>query len=148
MTAPAALLRTEKTARVGSDPFIPDSPVREEPRYRPDIDGLRSIAVGLVVLGHTGLLFTGGFIGVDVFFVISGYLITRLILSGYATGTLTLKQFWLRRIRRLPAGPSPAGGAKLLNGMFLARPRGLAALAQTPGVPQLGYANVYYWLQG
>src|SRR5262245_37192484 len=71
------------------------------PRYRPDIDGLRAIAVGLVVLDHAGLLFSGGFIGVDVFFVISGFLITRLILADREAGNMTLKGFWMRRVRRI-----------------------------------------------
>ena len=56
-------------------------------KYRTDIDGLRAIAVSVVVLFHAGLGFPGGFVGVDVFFVISGYLITSLILSDLDAGT-------------------------------------------------------------
>ncbi|RCS43919.1 acyltransferase [Bremerella cremea] len=79
-------------------------PSENEFRYRPDIDGLRAIAVALVLLFHARLGFTGGFIGVDVFFVISGYLITGLILKGQAEGRFSMGTFWQRRIRRiLPA---------------------------------------------
>jgi len=70
--------------------------------YRPDIDGLRSIAVLAVVLFHLDLAaFEGGFVGVDVFFVISGFLITSLIVQRVESGSFTLKDFYLRRIRRL-----------------------------------------------
>ena len=71
--------------------------------FRPDIEGLRAIAVVAVVLYHGRLLgMHGGFIGVDVFFVVSGYLITRLILGELSgTGHLGLVAFWGRRARRL-----------------------------------------------
>ena len=70
--------------------------------YRPDIDGLRAIAVLSVVLFHAQISFAkGGFVGVDVFFVISGYLITGLILSRKTLDVAFLKQFYERRIRRL-----------------------------------------------
>ena len=79
--------------------------------YRPEIDGLRAIAVGAVILYHTQITilgyqpFKGGFIGVDIFFVISGYLITFIILKELVTtGTFSFKHFYERRIRRiLPA---------------------------------------------
>ena len=79
--------------------------------YKPQIDGIRAIAVGSVVLYHSQLtvlnyqIFKGGFIGVDIFFVISGYLITSIILKELiAQGSFSLKYFYERRIRRiLPA---------------------------------------------
>ena len=80
-------------------------------KYRPEIDGLRAIAVLAVVLFHGELTFDsyakgwnpfkGGFIGIDIFFVISGYLITSIILQEAAAGSFSLRDFWLRRIKRL-----------------------------------------------
>jgi peptidoglycan/LPS O-acetylase OafA/YrhL len=77
--------------------------VTQTPNYRPDIEGLRGLAVALVVAYHaTPRRFHGGFIGVDVFFVISGYLITGLLLREIEqTGRLSLAGFYARRARRL-----------------------------------------------
>jgi len=73
--------------------------------YRREIDGLRALAVLPVILFHAGFrTFSGGFVGVDVFFVISGYLITSVILMEKQAGTFTLVGFYERRARRiLPA---------------------------------------------
>lgn len=71
-------------------------------RYRDDIDGLRAIAVSSVVLFHAGIPgFSGGFVGVDIFFVISGYLITRIIKDSIEKGHFSLIDFYDRRIRRI-----------------------------------------------
>ena len=76
-------------------------------KYRPEIDGLRAIAIGAVILYHAkisifGQSFSGGFIGVDIFFVISGYLITSIILNELIyTGSFSFKHFYERRIRRI-----------------------------------------------
>ncbi len=74
-------------------------------KYRPEIDGLRALAVIPVILYHAGFkLFSGGYVGVDVFFVISGYLITSIILAELEVGTFSLMNFYERRARRiLPA---------------------------------------------
>ena len=76
--------------------------------YRPEIDGLRAIAGVAVILYHTQITifghqpFKGGFIGVDIFFVISGYLITSIILKEFlTTGSFSFKHFYERRIRRI-----------------------------------------------
>jgi peptidoglycan/LPS O-acetylase OafA/YrhL len=74
--------------------------------FRPDVEGLRALAVALVVLYHAGLpVLTGGFVGVDVFFVLSGFLITGLLLrERLDSGRTSFRQFYARRIRRiLPA---------------------------------------------
>lgn len=71
-------------------------------KYRKDIDGLRSIAVSLVVLHHAGVhLISGGYVGVDVFFVISGYLITGIIYQQLLKDSFSFSEFYIRRIRRL-----------------------------------------------
>lgn len=74
-------------------------------KYRGEIDGLRTLAVVPVILFHAGIApFTGGFIGVDVFFVISGYLISTIILNEMDAETFSILRFYERRARRiLPA---------------------------------------------
>ena len=69
--------------------------------YRPDVDGLRAIAVMAVVLYHAQLACPGGFAGVDIFFVISGYLITRILEKDLAAGRFSVTSFYQRRIRRI-----------------------------------------------
>ncbi|MET3463618.1 acyltransferase family protein [Variovorax atrisoli] len=72
------------------------------PKYRPDIDGLRAIAVGSVLAYHAfPSLLPGGFIGVDIFFVISGFLITTILLQSLAAGDFSYRDFYARRIRRI-----------------------------------------------
>ena len=79
---------------------------KDHEKYRPDIDGLRAIAVLLVIAGHyfpekfpRGL--SCGFIGVDVFFVISGYLISSIIFTKLIQGSFTFSDFYVRRIKRI-----------------------------------------------
>src|SRR3954468_12395134 len=78
-------------------------PLRPRVTFRPDLEGLRAVAVVLVVAFHAGLgLLPGGFVGVDVFFVISGFLITSLLVDEVrATGTICLTDFYARRARRI-----------------------------------------------
>ena len=71
-------------------------------KYRPDIDGLRALAVVPVVLFHANVPgFAGGFVGVDVFFVISGFLITRVLLDDIAERRFSILAFYDRRLRRI-----------------------------------------------
>ena len=98
-TTPADLRRPEPDTAGGSG-----APA-EKQHYRPDIQGLRAVAVGLVVADHVFGRPAGGFIGVDVFFVISGFLITGLLLrERTGTGRISFRAFYARRARRiLPA---------------------------------------------
>ena len=78
------------------------------PFFRPDIEGLRAVAVLLVIGAHYGVPgLAGGFIGVDIFFVISGYLISSILVREHEnTGHISLKRFYINRLRRLlPALP-------------------------------------------
>ena len=92
---------------VGTAAVIQGAPAESDratgAQYRPYLDGLRAIAVYLVVLFHAGNgRFTGGYIGVDIFFVLSGYLVTELLLRDLTTtGGLRFGRFYARRVRRL-----------------------------------------------
>ncbi len=116
-------------------------------KYRPDIDGLRAIAVGSVVLYHLQeSLLPGGFVGVDIFFVISGYLITKLIFSELSeTDSFSFKRFYVRRIRRL----FPALLATLLLCIALAyylfSPAHLTEFAQSLVASIFSVSNFFFW---
>ena len=88
-------------------------------RFRPEVEGLRAVAVVLVLLYHAKLgAMSGGYIGVDVFFVLSGFLITSLLLRELATtGTVSLAAFWARRARRL----LPASGLVVIATLIAGR---------------------------
>ena len=89
--------------------------------YRPDIDGLRAVAVMAVVLHHLSAgLVPGGYVGVDVFFVISGYLITSIISREMAEGQFTFAKFYERRARRIFPALFAVLAATLVVGYFFA----------------------------
>ena len=93
-------------------------------KYRPDIDGLRAIAIIAVVFYHAGFPgFPGGFVGVDVFFVISGFLITALLFNeAVGTGHLSLSAFYARRVRRLMPAALIVVAVTLVLGAFVMPP--------------------------
>jgi len=85
-----------------TEPRSTTSPVRNPRKFRPDIEGLRAVSVVVVVLYHAHLGVRGGFVGVDVFFVISGFLITGQLMNSVGAGGLgALPGFYARRIKRL-----------------------------------------------
>lgn len=113
--------------------------------YRRDIDGLRAIAVLSVVFYHAGLGFPGGYVGVDVFFVISGYLITALILKDLERGSFSMANFWERRIRRIFPALAVMVAVTCVAGWFLLLPDDLAKLGASVIAQSLLVSNFYFW---
>lgn len=116
--------------------------------YRADIDGLRAVSVILVVLFHTNGLVTGGYVGVDVFFVISGFLITSLVQQEILSGKFSLNNFWVRRIRRiLPASVACILGTLCLCS-FVMLPEDLVDAGNSAMASSVAMANVFFWRDG
>src|ERR1700704_2107389 len=114
--------------------------------YRPEIDGLRAIAVLGVLLFHAGFpAFSGGYAGVDVFFVISGYLITRTILAAIDAGRFSYVGFFVNRVRRLFPALLTTIGVSFLVGALLFPPPHMKKLAEAAIVSVLSVSNIYFW---
>jgi peptidoglycan/LPS O-acetylase OafA/YrhL len=114
--------------------------------YRPDIDGLRGIAVLLVVAFHLQTpLSHGGFIGVDIFFVISGYLITSILNKAYNRGDYSLTPFYVRRVRRLAPALFVVLTAASVAAWFLLWPRELVTYAQSLVNAVFSASNFWFW---
>ena len=121
--------------------------------YRADIDGLRGIAVIAVVLFHLHVGLPGGYTGVDVFFVISGFLITRLILQAQADDRFSLKQFWMRRVRRLAPAAMVVLLISLIAAAWLMYPRDFyyftkSTIAQVALASNIHFANYLDYFAG
>ncbi|WP_208642240.1 acyltransferase family protein [Methylobacterium terrae] len=114
--------------------------------YRPDIDGLRAVAVLVVILFHAGIAWMpGGFVGVDVFFVISGYVITRGLLREAASGGIGLGEFYARRVRRILPALVATLAFTTLAAYWLLLPPQLADYAGSATASALSVANIYFW---
>jgi len=113
--------------------------------YRPDIDGLRSLAVVPVVLFHAGLGLSGGFVGVDIFFVISGYLITVGLLKDNGADRFSIAQFYERRIRRIVPALVVVVLATLLAGALVLLPTELDQLGASAFSAALFWSNIHFW---
>jgi peptidoglycan/LPS O-acetylase OafA/YrhL len=113
---------------------------------RLDIDGLRAIAVLSVFLYHLEVPpFGGGFVGVDIFFVISGYLISRIVLTDVERGSFSMARFYERRIRRLaPAGIVTIIGTLLIGALWFS-PEHFKSLAQDVVATLGSVSNFYFW---
>ena len=113
--------------------------------YRPDIDGLRAIAVLSVLFFHAKFeLFSGGFIGVDVFFVISGFLITRLIINQVDKGTFSFSTFYIRRVRRLFPTLLVVVASTLIAGLIIFPPEYLQRFAGAAIYALTSISNFYF----
>jgi len=113
--------------------------------YRPDIDGLRAVAVWLVVFYHFGVPFLGGgYTGVDVFFVISGYLITTIILTQVQSGRFSLLQFYERRARRILPALFVVMAASTVAALALFIPADLVAFAESAAATTVFASNFYF----
>jgi len=116
--------------------------------YRPEIDGLRAVAVIPVILFHFNKnLLPGGYIGVDIFFVISGFLITSIILDEYERGVFSFSNFWLRRIRRILPALTAMVLATLVVGTTIVLFAGDINNLGAQGLSSLlSFANISHWL--
>jgi len=117
-------------------------------KYRAEIDGLRALAILPVLLHHSGLkLLPGGFAGVDVFFVISGYLITTILLKEMSLGSFSLLSFYERRARRiLPAMVAMIVFSSFLSFFFLV-PASMKMLGYSIVAVSTFMANIFFFLK-
>lgn len=117
-------------------------------RYRPDINGLRSLAVVPVILFHAGLSgFSGGFVGVDVFFVISGFLITGILARELRDGTFSILRFYERRARRILPALFAVLAVTSLAAMAIMLPYELETYGQGLIGVLLFVSNIVFWQQ-
>jgi len=118
------------------------------PTYRPDIDGLRAIAVLAVVFYHSGLgIVSGGYVGVDVFFVISGFLITTIIVRELAEDKFSIVGFYERRMRRILPASIATVTVCLIVGYFLLETKDFGNLARSTIANSLFLSNVFFYMQ-
>src|SRR5690606_20386246 len=115
--------------------------------YRADIDGLRALAVVPVVLYHAGFRgFSGGFVGVDVFFVISGYLITSILVRDLAAGRYSLAEFYRRRILRIFPALAVMLVVVAIAGAMLLLPPEIPDLAASVAATAVFASNIlFFW---
>ena len=114
--------------------------------YRPEIDSLRAIAVSLVVLFHFEIfIFKGGFIGVDIFFVISGYLITKITCIEIDEKKFSFINFYLKRIRRIMPALSVIILISFVIGYYLLSPVHFERLSRSTVYSAFSLANIFFW---
>jgi peptidoglycan/LPS O-acetylase OafA/YrhL len=115
--------------------------------FRPDIEGLRGVAIALVLLFHAGLPVPGGFVGVDVFFVISGFLITDLLLREHRrTGHVSYARFYARRVRRLLPAAALVIAVTLLVAVAVVGPLDRPGVTLDGASAALSVANIRFAL--
>ncbi|MEM8850545.1 MAG: acyltransferase family protein [Pseudomonadota bacterium] len=117
-------------------------------KYRPDIDGLRAVAVLPVLAFHFDQPWApGGFVGVDVFFVISGFLITSIIRRELAEGTFSLARFYERRIRRILPALFAMMAVTMVAATLLFLPTHLRDAAQSAVAAAFFASNILFWIE-
>lgn len=114
-------------------------------KYRPDIDGLRAFAVIAVVLFHANLGCPGGYVGVDIFFVISGFLITSIIVPQIVNSEFSLLDFWERRIRRIAPALTVTVLAVIVAAWGLYLPGDFDRVGRAVVAQSLLISNFFYW---
>ncbi len=115
--------------------------------YRPDIDGLRAIAVLSVIIFHIDkALLPGGFVGVDIFFVISGYLISLQIFKDLNKDCFSIVEFYRRRVKRIAPAMLVVVFVTTVLAQFLFRPNDAEKVAESGLWSLLSLANIYFWL--
>ena len=115
-------------------------------KYRADIDGLRAIAVLAVIFFHAGVPgFSGGFVGVDVFFVISGFLITSIILKDIHAGQFSIARFYERRIRRIFPALFPVIAFTVVIAAYLFDPISFEAFGKSITATTFFASNILFW---
>ncbi|HTV40318.1 MAG TPA: acyltransferase family protein [Candidatus Sulfotelmatobacter sp.] len=119
-------------------------PADHNQSHRTDIDGLRALAILPVLLYHARLGCSGGYVGVDIFFVISGYLITSLILREQAEGVFSLTGFWERRVRRILPAAALVMAATFLVTWFMFLPEDFKLVAGSAGAQAVMLSNVFF----
>lgn len=137
----------KQIAAIASSSTRPPAPayIGAAGQYRPDIDGLRAIAVSLVVIYHAGLAFPGGFIGVDVFFVISGYLITQKLQEDYSSGLASIVTFYSRRAKRILPALLFVYLVCIVAGIGIMLPIDIQELGKTILFSALFLSNLYFY---
>lgn len=115
-------------------------------KYRADVDGLRAVAVLVVLFFHAGYPgFSGGFVGVDVFFVISGFLITSLILKDLETGSFSIVQFYERRFRRILPAMFVVTLLTTLAAWFILLPPDFITFGKSATALASFSSNLFFW---
>ena len=117
-------------------------------KYRPEIDGLRALAVIPVILFHAGFpYFTGGYVGVDVFFVISGYLITTILVGDLEQDRFSILRFYERRIRRIIPALFCVVVVSFLAGWFILLPADFKSFSLSVVAVTTFWSNFFFWME-